>query len=46
MDFRQLRMFAVAAVLLCVGAAPAGAFNVDGRLTSDANYTTVYNMDF
>lgn len=46
MDFRQLRMFAVAAVLLCVGAAPAVAFNVDGRLTSDDNYTTVYNMDF
>lgn len=46
MKFRKLSIVAAASAFLWVGAAPATAFTVDGRLSDDDNYTTVYDMDF
>ncbi len=46
MEKLRLSFIAAATAFLCLVAGPVSAFNVDGRVTSDDNYTTVYNMDF
>lgn len=46
MEKLRLSIIAAATAFVCLIAGPVLAFNVDGRVTSDDNYTTVYNMDF
>ena len=46
MDNLRLSFIAAVTAFVCLIAGPVSAFNVDGRVTSDDNYTTVYNMDF
>lgn len=46
MKFKQLSIVAAVTAFLGLGAVPASAFTVDGVVSSDDNYTTVYAMDF